>query len=621
MNRGMPGRLGYKQGLLTVLVCLFGAKATGAPGDLKWQKQLCASIIGAPTLTTEGDILVGSSEGTLYCLTPDGSNSWSFTTSRPVLGTPAVAEDGTIYFGSDKLYALNADGSKRWEFELETFSSLIVYAEDPAIGPDGAVYVARPFAPSGEGRLHAINPDGTLRWTSNGDFVREVIVGTDGSLLTPTEYAFACINPDGTTRWSSGNNVVASAAVVTNGTVLVPVNGYNIYQGALQALTPAGSNIWQFSGNAQALSSPVVGMDGTIYYAFDNGRVVALDSAGGLRWEYTMPETAVTEPIWATPALAADGTLYFSGGQYLHALDTNGAMLWRFDCGANRMDSPLIGPDGIIYVGDNGGVLYALEGSGAGLAAGQWPMSRRNAQHRARGLKVLNAPPPPTGLAASFTNYTDKVLLTWISAPPASYYVISRSPTTIFADAQVLAANVTGSTSFDDRTALEGVTYLVLRSEPECGGHQRSCRSGSRHAAARSGWGGVVGLSDGWRRVHACTGSGRYARLRFERWQPVRRQLRRIAEMELSVQGHFLQRAQYRLGRIDLFQRRNFPLSGHVDQRALRSERQRAASVAVCGGRRAYRGGNRGRRLDLCRIRRLLLCRPVLCESIQPVGE
>ena len=45
--------------------------------------------------------------------------------------------DGTIYFGSRDchLYALNPDGSPRWEFEATDFVN-----GHPCIGPDGTIY-------------------------------------------------------------------------------------------------------------------------------------------------------------------------------------------------------------------------------------------------------------------------------------------------------------------------------------------------------------------------------------------------------------------------------------------------------------------------------------------------
>ena len=64
---------------------------------------------------------------------------WEFETGGQVQSSPAIGEDGTIYFGSKdgKLYAINGKtGIKLWEFE--TANPLI---SSPSIGSYGTVYV------------------------------------------------------------------------------------------------------------------------------------------------------------------------------------------------------------------------------------------------------------------------------------------------------------------------------------------------------------------------------------------------------------------------------------------------------------------------------------------------
>jgi outer membrane protein assembly factor BamB len=39
-------------------------------------------------------------------LAPDGTVQWEFATGRNIVSSPAIAGDGTLYVGSDNLYAL-----------------------------------------------------------------------------------------------------------------------------------------------------------------------------------------------------------------------------------------------------------------------------------------------------------------------------------------------------------------------------------------------------------------------------------------------------------------------------------------------------------------------------------
>jgi predicted small lipoprotein YifL len=82
--------------------------------------------------------------------TAAGVKLWEFATGDCVWSSPAIGSDGTVYIGSDKLYAINGkSGEKKWEFETERG----VYSS-PAIGSDGVVYYG-----SGDYNLYAIKTD------------------------------------------------------------------------------------------------------------------------------------------------------------------------------------------------------------------------------------------------------------------------------------------------------------------------------------------------------------------------------------------------------------------------------------------------------------------------------
>ena len=47
-----------------------------------------------------------------------GTKKWEFAAGNWIHSSPAIGSDGTLYVGSrdNKLYALNPDGTKKWEF-------------------------------------------------------------------------------------------------------------------------------------------------------------------------------------------------------------------------------------------------------------------------------------------------------------------------------------------------------------------------------------------------------------------------------------------------------------------------------------------------------------------------
>ncbi len=62
-----------------------------------------------------------------------------------------------------------------------------------------------------------------------------------------------------------------------------------------------------------------------------------------LKWSY---ETS--GPIWSSPAIGADGTIYF-GYDGLYALNSDGSLKWRYLTGCEVPSSPAIRDEGTIY--------------------------------------------------------------------------------------------------------------------------------------------------------------------------------------------------------------------------------------------------------------------------------
>src|SRR5438067_4211314 len=95
-------------------------------GDLDGRFYCVNAADGKPvwTFETEGEItsgcnfhgdniLVGSHDATLYCLSPDGKKLWDVKTEGPVNGSPVVVGDTTFLAGCDSnLHVLDARSGK-----------------------------------------------------------------------------------------------------------------------------------------------------------------------------------------------------------------------------------------------------------------------------------------------------------------------------------------------------------------------------------------------------------------------------------------------------------------------------------------------------------------------------
>jgi len=306
---------------------------------LQWAFETGGGVDSSPAIAADGTIYVGSDDGKLYSISPDGTGSWEFAAGSAVRSSPAIAADGTIYVGSDdhRLYAINPDGTKLWEFT--TYSAV---GSSPAIGADGTIYVGSP-----DNKLSAINPDGTGLWefATGNSIGSSPAIGADGTIYVGSnDNRLYAIDPDGAKRWEfAAEDDVRSPAIGADGTIYVGSWDANVY-----AINPDGTKQWEFATGGNVTSSPAIGANGTIYIGSWDQNVYAINPDGTKRWEF-----ATGDAVESSPAIGADGTIYVASGSFankLYAINPNGTKLWEFAPGGNVSSSPAIGADGTIYV-------------------------------------------------------------------------------------------------------------------------------------------------------------------------------------------------------------------------------------------------------------------------------
>jgi outer membrane protein assembly factor BamB len=133
-------------------------------------------------------------------------------------------------------------------------------------------------------------------------------------------------------------------------------NVFELYSVRLVDAAP-GELKWQFFSGAMR-STPAIGADGMMYFGSYDGLHAADWKTGAEKWKF---ET--DGGVESSPALA-DGTVYFGAEDYhVYAVDgTSGTLKWEFATGSSVSSSPAIGFDGTVYVGSDGGRVYALDG-------------------------------------------------------------------------------------------------------------------------------------------------------------------------------------------------------------------------------------------------------------------
>ena len=381
-------------------------------GTKRWSVRTGDQVAWSPAIADDGTIYVGSNDGRLYAVGPDGSTKWTFDTGfSEVPFSPVIASDGTVYIGtgnldegSGRLFALTPDGTQKWAFDFERDT----VASSPAIGPDGTIYVG-----SWKPRLYAINPDGTQKWTTRAKplfIFSSPAVAADGTIYVGAVNRIGAIGklyafrPNGEKKWTfgPGSAMPSSPAIGADGTVYVGSSDQNLY-----AVNPDGTEKWAFEAKDIVLSSPAVGEDGTVYVgagigpSADDTKLYAINPDGTEQWAYKT-EGAVE----SSPAVGADGAVYVgSNDGHLYAVNPDGTEKWAFATAGQVRSSPVIAKDGTVYVGSDDSRLYAVIGSSGGLADTPWPMFGQNPRHTGRALDAQNAdrPSPNAPPEASFS--------------------------------------------------------------------------------------------------------------------------------------------------------------------------------------------------------------------------
>gem|GEM_PF-3003443 len=137
-----------------------GLVARYANGIVKWKylTGIGAINLSSPVIGPDGTIYIGGIYGRMHAVNPDGTRKWLYdgwegVQNEMCLG-PAIADDGTIYFGCyGRLYALGTGGELLWRHPIG-YWVMTGPSGSPTIAPDGTVYVG-----GKDGSFYAFNAD------------------------------------------------------------------------------------------------------------------------------------------------------------------------------------------------------------------------------------------------------------------------------------------------------------------------------------------------------------------------------------------------------------------------------------------------------------------------------
>lgn len=284
------------------------------------------SFYAPPTLTEDGQLLVGGYDHKLYSINPqkNGELNWVFDQGGDRYIASPLAANGMIYApNADRnLYALSSSGELVWKYT----------AGDPLWGTptaDGSiVYLA-----AMDHRIYALNGEtGEPLWVSEdvgGAMVGQPVLYDSTLYLGTFNNELLGINTeDGAVKWRTATQGwVWSSPLLEDGKLY-----FGDLAGSLFAINAEdGSILWQLNyedGETAGVSDRPLILDGTAYFSRDNGVLSTVDiAAGNLKWNKLLGGK-----LYAGPQLAGSLILIPSveTDAILLALDANGNQVWTF---------------------------------------------------------------------------------------------------------------------------------------------------------------------------------------------------------------------------------------------------------------------------------------------------
>jgi outer membrane protein assembly factor BamB len=312
-----------------------------------WRFHAGAPLDGGPAVGPRGDVYVGTVEGYLHALRPDGAFRWSYTVKGGIVGAPLVSSDGVVHVATTtrQIYAIRPNGRRWW-----TFRSPVPIVTPIAMARAGSMVFG-----GGDDHIWAVSSRAGARW-------RAKLEGriAAGPVVSPKGFPAVAVTADGVvsavngawSRWDTGLGAAPTAepVVLRDGSVVAVVGRRAV------GLDAEGRRSWERPGVDRVATSP----DGVL--VFEDTVMVRLDRAGLERGRVELSGRASAVP------LTVDGREYVPCEDGVLRVVDGDEVVGSLRIAAAPLHAPKAGRGGVVVAAGDGTVVMGDVGRMAGAS-------------------------------------------------------------------------------------------------------------------------------------------------------------------------------------------------------------------------------------------------------------
>ncbi len=369
-------RFGFSRRLFTVAILLFLVFAFSNPffSSITFSRSSPVLRVSADSTPIWPTFQHDSQRSSLSSFLGPTFNTtdWVFGPTGAITNSPVIGADGTVYVvdSNSTLFAINPDGSLKWE------KTLTENLFTPVIAPSGVIYVP------GTRHLYAFNPDGSSPWAApyniSSSRGSEIAVSPTGIIFeidsNGTLHAINPLNTIASSIWTTNVGCIPSSLAVSSSGNIYCGTGENGTTALLYSIDSNGHIMWSLQTKSPVSIPPAVYGNGTIYAITSGGEILAISQFGIELWSISTVHMEETSPV-----IGPDGTIYVAGSNVagqsvLVAISQAGTINWSEFCfkeGSSSLCIPFgtvtsmaIDSTGTIYVGTNSSGLFSITSQG-----------------------------------------------------------------------------------------------------------------------------------------------------------------------------------------------------------------------------------------------------------------